>query len=416
MKDHIEKYLSEYAEEEVNKVKGINENYDYVIVIPICYESYDCINAIFSKIDKSLSVLVILVVNSSRNLKHKKYFDTNNRFINRLVAESTSCNTISKNCKLLKNKNKFDTVLVDRNSVGQQIDKKQGVGLARKIGCDIALKFYQIGNINLPWIYSTDADVILPRHYFSQVDQFNHDYSAIVLDFEHVCENESMKKMQYLYDLKLRYYHAGIVYAGSQYDYIPLGSTLIANMYYYAQVRGFPKKNAGEDFYLLNKLAKIKPIAYLENGPKLKITSRFSDRVPFGTGPALTKISELENINEYLFYNPKCFELLKQWIEFLNNMWCDDQLIIDQPESNELTSLFHWLNCKIVFDKSKKQITSKDRWQQFVYQWFDAFKTLKTVHYFDRNLTRVNNKELLKSRVFAKVMNHSLQEFIDRND
>jgi len=97
-------------------------------------------------------------------------------------------------------------------------------------------------------------------------------------------------------------------------------------------------------------------------------------------------------------------------------MWCDDQLIIDQPESNELTSLFHWLNCKIVFDKSKKQITSKDRWQQFVYQWFDAFKTLKTVHYFDRNLTRVNNKELLKSRVFAKVMNHSLQEFIDRND
>jgi len=416
MKDNIEKYLSEYAEQEVNQVKGLNENYDHVIVIPICYESYESINTIFSKIDKSISVLVILVVNSPKNLKHKKYFDANNRFINRLEVESISCNTISTNCKLLRYIDKFDIYLVNKNSVGQQIDEKQGVGLARKIGCDIALKLYQKGNIKLPWIYSTDADVMLPRNYFSQVHQLKNDHSAIVLDFEHVCVNESMKKMQYLYDLKLRYYHAGIVYAGSQYDYIPLGSTLIANMYYYAQVRGFPKKNAGEDFYLLNKLAKIKPILYLKNVPKLKITSRFSNRVPFGTGPALTKIKELDNINDYLFYNPQCFELLRKWIEFLNNMWRDDQLIFDQPESKELTSLFHWFNCHVVFDKSKKQITSKDRWQQFVYQWFDAFKTLKAVHYFDRNLTRVNNKELLKSRVFAKVTNHSLQEFIERND
>ena len=107
-------------------------------------------------------------------------------------------------------------------------------------------------------------------NYFELVHQFNSKYSAIVLDFEHISDDGLLNKLQYYYDFKIRYYHAGIVFAGSDYDYIPLGSTLIADMNCYAQVRGFPKKNAGEDFYLLNKLAKIKPVAYSNNTSKSK--------------------------------------------------------------------------------------------------------------------------------------------------
>ena len=47
-----------------------------------------------------------------------------------------------------------------------QINESQGVGLARKIGCDIALKLYHSDVVKTAWIFTTDADVILPNELF----------------------------------------------------------------------------------------------------------------------------------------------------------------------------------------------------------------------------------------------------------
>jgi hypothetical protein len=361
-------------------------------------------------------VLVVLVVNSPNSDSNSHFEENNTSLIKSLYKKSNLSKAISNHCSLLSFNDFFDTIVVDRNSEGLQIDEKLGVGLARKIGCDIALKLYQKGRINTPWIFSTDADVILPENYFTQATHFESKNSAVVLDFEHFSDDGFLSELQYYYDFKIRYYHAGIVYAGSAYDYIPLGSTLIANMNCYAQVRGFPKKNAGEDFYLLNKLAKIKPVAYNKNTQKIRIKSRFSDRVPFGTGPALVQINELESVDDYLYYHPKCFVLLKQWNVFLQSMWGKNLLNIKPPESKELLELYKFFNCHMVFTKSQTQITSGKRWTQFVHQWFDAFKTLKAVHFFDKNFGKLNLKQLLKSTDFAKVSSPSLKMFLSNYD
>lgn len=397
----LTQYLTHYAEHESKEVKPLISTYDYVIVIPLCNESPECLATIFSKIKDN--VLIIVVVNSP--IAKVSWQEVNSHLINNLNKTSNNQCALSRNCRLLQFDGFNDVLLVDKNTIDQQISSDDGVGLARKIGCDIALYFYCEGFIKSPWIFSTDGDVILPSHYFSESTLHCDSFSAVVLDFKHFSRDEKLNKLQSLYDFKLRYYHAGIVYAGSTYNYIPLGSTLIVNMDCYAQVRGFPKKNAGEDFYLLNKLAKIKPIKYRKDEIFIKIKSRFSDRVPFGTGPALININNLNHIDEYKYYHPQCFIDLKNWIKFLQSMWCGNTLKIEVPTDKNLQELYEFLNCQEVFEKSSAQITSKFRWEQFVQQWFDAFKTLKAVHFFDKKYSRLNYFQLLKTEAFGKVLN-----------
>ena len=69
-----------------------------------------------------------------------------------------------------------------------------------------------------------------------------------------------------------------------------------------------------------------------------------------------------------------------------------------------------------MFAKSSRQISSEKKWQDFVHQWFDSFKTLKAVHFFDKKHPSLNYLRLLNSDSFAKVVSLPLQEFITKYD
>ena len=128
-----------------------------------------------------------------------------------------------------------------------------------------------------------------------------------------------------LYEYSLRYYVAGLSYAGSPYAFHTIGSTLAVNAVHYARVRGFPRRQAGEDFYLLNKLAKVGSVRQLSaetDCEPIDIAARRSDRVPFGTGAAVGKLMELENpATEFLLYHPAVFGLLRGWLGSLPAFW-----------------------------------------------------------------------------------------------
>lgn len=410
----FKQYLSIYAEPEVHTISGLKHGYEYAIAIPLCNEPQECLQSIFSNI-KDRHVLLVVVVNSPES--QTAWQKNNAEFIQNLQDKATQIVQLSENCSYMQSTGFNDVLLVDRNAPNRQINSKQGVGLARKIACDIILQLFYTGLIKSPWIFSTDADVILPKDYFSCMDGINNQYSAVVLDFIHITEDDYLSHLQYCYDFKLRYYLAGVQYARLGYSYIPLGSTLIINALCYAQVRGFPKRNAGEDFYLLNKLAKMRPVNYQPDClPVVRIKSRFSDRVPFGTGPALLALSRLQEGQSYRYYHPKCFVLLKQWQVYLLACWSEDCLKIQAPENPELRALYNYWKFKRVVSQCQSQVTSSKRWSQFVHQWFDAFKVLKTVHYFDKYYSRLNYEQLLKAQEFAKVLNPTLSRFIKHND
>src|SRR6202022_2192121 len=163
----------------------------------------------------------------------------------------------------------------------------QGVGLARKVGNDVALALAAGDRLSSGWLHNTDADTLLPRDYFDQMTGVPEKAAAAIYFFEHRFEKDpGLAEAARLYEISLRYYVLGLAWAESPYAYQSMGSCVVISRDAYAAVRGFPRKNAAEDFYVLNKLAKVGSIFRLAGSPVL-LEGRPSDRVPFGTGRAI---------------------------------------------------------------------------------------------------------------------------------
>ena len=219
-------------------------------------------------------------------------------------------------------------LIVDRISTPRRIHPKQGVGMARKIGTDLALALIEQGRIRSPWILQSDADVVFPPAYTNLVHQAAHQIQsgAKIFPHTHFSNDPTLHFAAQLYDKHMNYYVDGLRSAGSPYAHHSLGSTIAIHAMTYASIRGYPKRSAGEDFYLLNKTRKIAPIETL-TGPILNIEARLSERVPFGTGPALSDIvaglHRDPSGNAYFSYHPKSFEALRSAISALQH-WAEN--------------------------------------------------------------------------------------------
>ena len=350
---NINKYLKRYAEPEA-LTPTIEKHYDNVVVVPIYNEPRNCLNRTRAALSDN-SCLFIAVVNCPDN------------------APTT---VIEENLALLEHLKQQNDVL-PINRVIPPIPHKQGVGLARKIGSDVALSLIQQGQIATPWIYQTDADAQLPSSLFKNSKTYP-PLGALVFGHQHISCDPQLKQAANLYDLHMRYYFLGLKAAGSTYAFPTLGSTISVHATTYATVRGFPKRNAGEDFYLLNKIQKIHGVHYQPQTTVL-VEARTSQRVPFGTGPALSKICQQLDSDptggSYLSYHPKSFELLRQGLIFLDKI-----SIAPSPPSEMLSEIFDQLN----LTKLTKHLYTKYPTQQqratMLTEWFDGFKTLKFVH------------------------------------
>ena len=379
---NISKYLAKYAEPEVFHLDTFPAKYtfEHCVVIPAYQESPAFISRFFNSPLAQQKVMMILVINQPVTdtdlLPQQRLF--NSVVGNRKVVWS------AKNLTLVLIENSNSSILiVDR--FHQAIDENYGVGLARKIGADIATSLMESNHILSSWIYSTDADASLPDTYFSTNVEENIDGSkrnavAACFNFIHKSDDVTLQAANAKYELALRYYVAGLRYAKSPYDFFTIGSLLVFNVGAYASVRGFPKKSAGEDFYLLNKLAKLGEVTWLGDDTVV-LEARLSSRVPFGTGPAVKGIIELERQSlPYCYYHPQIFSLLKSTLAAFENLFeYRDQLSqwylslpkeVKQPLVN------------IGFESFiEKQKNSNEK--QFIKQvnvWFDAFKTLKFIH------------------------------------
>lgn len=274
-------------------------------------------------------------------------------------------------------------LLVDRFQPHLQINAKQGVGLARKIGCDIATKLIHNKVITTNWIHTTDADALLPDNYFEQT-QSQPVYTAQLFNFEHAGENDAITKATQLYEQSLRFYYQGLSYAGSPYAFHTIGSCIAINATAYAQARGFPKRAGGEDFYLLNKLAKLGPINQLSGEP-IKLQARRSSRAPFGTGPAVEKI--LLNPNAFKTYNPKVFVELKALLKHFQQWWNEKPAYTQWKTGLSKQSQFACdeIGMEQLFLHLQTQAKTEKRALHHVTQWFDGFKTLKFIHALQSN-------------------------------
>lgn len=351
--------------------------FDNVILIPAYKESPEFVYRFLQRFGNA-NVLLIVIVNQPQMDPD----DGPQRFLVDDIRRSGESEWQNINLQLFSFPSHLSSLLlVDRFDSDKRIPNIQGVGLARKIGADLAAALIHCQRVNSSQIYSTDADAHLPEHYFSY-SELRQGSSAGVFDFTHLASgNNKVDEATKLYEKRLHYYVDGLKYAGSPYAFHTIGSCLTIDMLAYCQVRGFPKKSGGEDFYLLNKLAKLGGVQKLI--PCIHINSRLSDRVPFGTGPAVSQIvSQRLDENAYKVYHPQIFVTLKDVLARLDalssgrlnleefRLSLDSTSRIFFKENNFFEQFAKWIT-----QYSSKQLVSVIR------DWFDAFRTLKFVHF-----------------------------------
>jgi hypothetical protein len=399
----VEKYLHEYAEPGTVAVRDIppGEPWGQVVVIPVCNESTEILRSLPPGLGRSLMIVVINEAGGAPG----DASSANRMFASEIRSRFTMCwqSTEGSGLSLFRDSDSpRDVLLVDRFSEGLKLPVRGGVGQARKTGADYAAFLVQGQRISSPWIHCSDADVRLPPGYFNCSNSISRtdarQTAALLYPFRHrILSTEDMSEeiqqrilqITRLYEYSLRYYVAGLAYAGSPYAFHTIGSTIAVNAFHYAKVRGFPRRQAGEDFYLLNKLAKVGAVRQLNSDSDcdpIDIFARLSDRVPFGTGAAVGKIMEMEEpAREFLFYHPSVFGLLRDWLGSLPAFWrshsCDLTTIPGLSDHAALVDGLEAMGAAKALRHALKQSSDAAQFERQMHTWFDAFRTLKLIHY-----------------------------------
>ena len=376
----VAKYLDQYATI-TGAVPPIVGQWDRVLVVPCFDESPDFIERYRRALTKT-SLLLILVLNrppTAHEACNEGVRDHMKKFSRTQRESGYDLFEISATMSLL---------LVDLEVLEGSTPIKQGVGRARRVGCDLALQLIHKGRVNSPWICSGDADACWSDALFDQAWPSN--ASAVTLPFTHLpTADQQLSKATLLYELRLHHYVLQLMAINSPFAFHTLGSACAFNAEAYAAVRGMPLRSAAEDFYILNKLAKVAPV-HRATGPMVTIEARTSSRVPFGTGPAVQKLTDSAlPTDEPIFYDARCFEafnrvhqLFERWItaESLNFKTTDLETELGADLAKAVGQKLEQWQYQDAIVHIHKVAAAPDKRRPHLVTWLDGFKTLQLIH------------------------------------
>jgi hypothetical protein len=403
----VEQYLARYAEPEARLAERVEGVRELAIVLPILGETERSLDGLRNAVrELPRRVLVIVVVNALAGAP-ADLRELNSALLRTFAARRPL--TLGSGAWLIEDPD-FDLLLLDRSSPGRELPPRQGVGLARKIGCDLALALILRGRLSSPWIFWADADAALPREHFAQsfralAEPAFRGVSALCFPFRHVHASDAeVTRATLVHESCLRYHVLGLAAAGSPYAHHSLGSALAIEASAYAGVRGVPKRMAGEDFYLLDKLAKAAPIGR-PRGEAIAIQARRSPRVPFGTGPRVERILKE---GDALVASPAAFRTLGALLAGLDLVALErDAAALERPLAElppaERTAARQALDALGMREAVRIAIaTSGSDLRRRLHTWFDALRTLQALHHLrDAGLAEVPIRVALAAAPFS---------------
>lgn len=406
-------YLQQYGETESQFVplQLLTRSFERGLAIPLRGESVDDLIALLNSLrrlldGKPFSTIAVAVINSVATPSSAEV--QANRLLREFLEQS---GVVFKNGFGHQVFSKSLEILWVDRFIDRPFGDKEGVGLARKIGCDVLLSINTKGVLKTPFLWTTDADATLPKSYF---DTSEPDSVALHYPYRHSLHSFEGGLALTLYEIHLRNYFLGLLWARSPFAFPSIGSCLAIAPDSYAKVRGFPKRQAGEDFHLLSKLRKMGPIRYQKSEPIL-LKGRFSARVPFGTGQSTIAIHQLlSEKTPYTIYSPRSFVFLKELLFSANTLLgikedifhqsfdiFRERLRKEKPETLrplELLSFFETLNESFVLRKTPEQ-----RLRHF-HTSFDGLKTLRLIHLLEEHAYKPEPwDQALKESPFLKL-------------
>lgn len=308
---------------------------------------------------------------------------------------------------------------IDASSDGLEIPAKEGgVGMARKIGMDAALDLLSKSSSEKKLILSLDADTLVQCNYLAAVKNcFIKDVKTAVVAYEHQEPADDEESAAICcYEIFLRYWLSGLKYAKSPYAFHSIGSTIVCTSDAYLAVRGMNRREAGEDFYFLNKLAKIGNIDYIKE-TCVYPSARSSGRVPFGTGKRIQRFLAHE-CEEYILPDPQIFAILAKWLLLMEHSFHYEAEDIMKNSGLINPSLASFLNdCGFLGAWTKIRCNAREEGtliKQF-HRWFDGFKTLKLINHLSReSYPPINMFAAVES--ILKMQKIPVPEFVSNTD
>ena len=367
------KYFKRFADPKALLDQSIDPSCKVIIVIP-CHNEPDLLGTLESLLDckpVNYHIEVIVIVNDAEDSEESEVRNQNLTTINEFHDWVQNPKPQIPNLKF---------------QIIESLDlpkKTAGVGLARKIGMDEALRrFISIGYDGT--IVCLDADCRVSDTYLRAIDlEFVQTNAGVgVMTFEHQYQietNEALKNGIINYELFLRYYVEGLRQSQFPHAIHTIGSCMLVKASVYAKHGGMNKKKAGEDFYFLQKIVPHEKFITVKGGVVYP-SCRTSDRVPFGTGKAQNDWLNQKD-QAYLTYDPMVFKDLKKVNESINDLFQMNlqQWLSKQPST--FISFFKKNRLETKIEAIKANCKNLEQFKKQFYIWFDGFMCMKFVHF-----------------------------------
>jgi hypothetical protein len=289
--------------------------------------------------------------------------------------------------------------------------KGWGVGLARKTGMDEAVRRFNAINNPEGVILNLDADCLVGSTYFVSVyNEFlrKKERAACSIYFEHPLSGSDFPEAVYsnisLYEIHLRYYFQALLYTGFPYVFHTVGSATGVKALPYVKAGGMNRRQAGEDFYFIQKLVPAGGYFSL-NSTVVYPSPRPSFRVPFGTGASITKLSEsVEPL--LLTYNISAFDELKTFFSMAEDFYNYGQKEFAQFYKLLPAGMKSFIEEKELNYKMIEIINNTSCFQSFkkrFFGWFNMFRIVKYLNHvhsgiYDKKSVLIAASELFKER------------------
>jgi hypothetical protein len=153
----ISKYLRTFAEPEVTLERAVSSVYERCLVVPACRESAAMLQGYAPAAASSPGRTLCIVVVNGRIDAIREHHAANASFLRALLDRAPLRIADAPRAYLGNINDALDVLVVDRASEGLRFQVKYGVGLARKIGMDLALALHVAGKSRLPFILWNDS-------------------------------------------------------------------------------------------------------------------------------------------------------------------------------------------------------------------------------------------------------------------
>ncbi|HJN89347.1 MAG TPA: hypothetical protein QGG93_03355 [Verrucomicrobiota bacterium] len=271
--------------------------------------------------------------------------------------------------------------------------KHAGVGQARKIGMDEALRrLADVGQAENGLLVCYDADCRCSANYFTCIESHfaaQPDAPGCSIHFEHPLDTAEWEALDFgggapnqavfngiaAYELHLRYHVQAQKFIGFPYGFHTIGSAMAVRAWAYVKQGGMNRRQAGEDFYFLQKISWLGQVTEL-TGTTVHPSPRLSDRVPFGTGKA---VGDYVAGGALATYPLQSYRDAQWLIGQTDALWETGRPSGEPPEAMARFLGYNFVDS--VMPEIRANSGDLGAFRKRFFRWFNAFRLMKFLNY-----------------------------------